>query len=105
MSQSLSTANERVHALELQLEQLMASKNAVVSQQLERERELQAAHQRAEELGERVKQMESERHRGGRRQGDEDGNEGEVETLRQSIDSLTQQLTSALEDLERLQRQ
>ena len=89
--------------LELQLQQLQTKKNAAIrqleEQQTARERELLSARQKAEQLARMVERLESER-----REEERDGEE-EVHTLRTSVESLTQQLTSALEDLEGLQQQ
>ena len=128
LTRSLSQSAERVSDLERQLEQLLASKSEAIRQmeeqqaareremeerqaareremeerQAARERELQAARSRAEELAQAVESLERAREE---EEEEEEGEGEELEALRESVDSLNQQLTNALEELEGLHRQ
>ena len=83
--------------LEGQLEESEAGRTASVGELEERlaetQRELAVSETRAEELAQAVERRERE-----------EGDDGELETLQESIESLTHQLSSALVDLEKLQK-
>ena len=87
--------------LEEQIDQVLAEKNSLI-QELEGrvrslEQELQLARERAEKLGQTVEQLEASRGEG--------ESAMEAETLRETVDSLSQQLTTTLEEMEELRRQ
>lgn len=89
--------------LEEQIDQVLAEKNSLI-QELEGrirslEQELQLARERAERLGQTVEQLEASRGEG------ESAMEAEMKTLRETVDSLSQQLTTTLEEMEALRRQ
>ena len=89
--------------LEEQIDQVLAEKNSLI-QELEGrirslEKELQLARERAERLGQTVEQLEASRGEG------ESAMEAEMKTLRETVDSLSQQLTTTLEEMEALRRQ
>lgn len=82
---------------------MLAEKNSLI-QELEGrirslEQELQLARERAERLGQTVEQLEASRGEG------ESAMEAEMKTLRETVDSLSQQLTTTLEEMEALRRQ
>lgn len=88
--------------LEEQIDQVLAEKNSLI-QELEGrirslEQELQLARERAERLGQTVEQLEASRE-------GESAMEAEMKTLRETVDSLSQQLTTTLEEMEALRRQ
>lgn len=89
--------------LEEQIDQVLAEKNSLI-QELEGrirslEKELQLARERAERLGQTVEQLEASRGEG------ESAMEAEMKTLRETVDSLSQQLTTTFEEMEALRRQ
>lgn len=89
--------------LEEQIDQVLAEKNSLI-QELEGrirslEQELQLARERAERLGQTVEQLEASRGEG------ESAMEAEMKSLRETVDSLSQQLTTTLEEMEALRRQ
>lgn len=82
---------------------MLAEKNSLI-QELEGrirslEKELQLARERAERLGQTVEQLEASRGEG------ESAMEAEMKTLRETVDSLSQQLTTTFEEMEALKRQ
>lgn len=82
---------------------MLAEKNSLI-QELEGrirslEQELQLARERAERLGQTVEQLEASRGEG------ESAMEAEMKTLRETVDSLSQQLTTTFEEMEALRRQ
>ena len=82
---------------------MLAEKNSLI-QELEGrirslEQELQLARERAERLGQTVEQLEASRGEG------ESAMEAEMKSLRETVDSLSQQLTTTLEEMEALRRQ
>lgn len=82
---------------------MLAEKNSLI-QELEGrirslEKELQLARERAERLGQTVEQLEASRGEG------ESAMEAEMKTLRETVDSLSQQLTTTFEEMEALRRQ
>jgi len=82
---------------------VLAEKNSLI-QELEGrirslEKELQLARERAERLGQTVEQLEASRGEG------ESAMEAEMKTLRETVDSLSQQLTTTFEEMEALRRQ
>ena len=81
-----------MRVLERQLQESLSERGTVVGQLEETQRDLRETRERAEELAERLGRL-------GR------GEEGEGEVMQESVDSLTHQLSSALQDLERLQKQ
>ena len=99
LNKSLSQAQEKIRALEEQLDQLLKAKNAAIHD-LESlihrlERELQLAIQKVEEMRESL-----ERSRGSR--GEEEGGEGwerEMALLLESINALSRLLMTALEQI------
>ena len=107
LSQSLGRAREKVEALEQQIDQLLAEKNAAIqgleSQVRMLEKELLLANEKAQRLSEALQVLGSARGKGeGEKEGEEDE---EMGALQEAVDSLSQQLTSALEELEDLKRQ
>ena len=84
-------------ALEEQLSQLLASKNSTISDLEERLHDLEEDLRRSRESEERLRRTVAALESGG-------GVETEVTTLHETVDSLTQQLTSRIEDIEELQR-
>lgn len=101
LTKSLAKAQEKIRVLEEQIDQVLAEKNSLI-QELEGrirslEQELQLARERAERLGQTVEQLEASRGEG--------ESEMEAETLRETVDSLSQQLTTTLEEMEELRRQ
>ena len=83
-----------MRVLERQLQESLSERGTVVGQLEETQRDLRETRERAEELEESLGRL-------GR--GEEE--EGELEVMQESVDSLTHQLSSALQDLERLQKQ
>lgn len=63
------------------------------------EHELQVSRERIQRLSHTLELLEGVRGEGGR------AAEGEMRTLQETVDSLTQQLTSSFEELEDLRRQ
>lgn len=103
LTRSLARAQEKIRALEEQIDQVLAEKNSLI-QELEGrirslEKELQLARERAERLGQTVEQLEASRGEG------ESAMEAEMKTLRETVDSLSQQLTTTFEEMEALRRQ
>ena len=101
LTKSLARAQEKIRVLEEQIDQVLAEKNSLI-QELEGrirnlEQELQLARERAERLGQTVEQLEASRGEG--------ESAMEAETLRETVDSLSQQLTTTLEEMEELRRQ
>ena len=85
-----------MRVLERQLQESLSERGAVVGQLEETQRDLRETRERAEELAGSLGRL-------GR--GEEEEGEGELEVMQESVDSLTHQLSSALQDLERLQKQ
>ena len=98
LNKSLAQAQEKIHALEEQLDQLLKTKNAAIHE-LEslvrrREKELQLAIEKVEEMRETLE------HRRGEGEGEGERGEGwerEMASLLESISALNQQLMAALE--------
>ena len=97
-NKSLAQAQEKIHALEEQLDQLLKTKNAAIHEleSLVRrlERELQLAIEKVEEMRETLE------HRRGEGEGEGERGEGwerEMASLLESINALSQQLMAALE--------
>lgn len=102
LTRSLAKAHEKIRALEEQIDQLLKEKNSTI-QELEGrvrglEQELQLARERAEHLGQKVELLESSQAEG------ESSAEMEMRTLQETVDSLSHQLTSTLEEMEELRR-
>ena len=110
LTQSLAMARERIQALEMQLNQLLSEKNTRIH-------ELESSVHRLEQ---ELHQLRSQTRGGGgggegrrRWHSEEDlldgggvaGGGAELQTLQETVDSLTEQLTAALEELEELQNQ
>ena len=104
LNRSLTEAQEKILALEEQLDQLLKKKNSTIldleSQVNRLLRELQLACERIEQMRRSLETMEDVR---GSREG-EDGLDKEMSALHESLDVLSQQLRSALEENERLHR-
>ena len=96
LSRSLSKSQEKIQALEEQLDLLLREKNTVINDLEEKvhvlEGELRGAQEREERLRHTVEVLEKGA-----------DVETEVTTLHETVDSLTQQLTSRIEDVEELQ--
>ena len=70
------------------------------------EKELLLANEKAQRLSEALQVLGSARGKGeGEGEGDSGEEDEEMGTLQEAVDSLSQQLTSALEELEDLKRQ
>ena len=100
LNKSLAQAQEKIHALEEQLDQLLKAKNAAIHN-LETlvhrlERELQLAIQKVEEMRESLEHSRGSR---GGEEGEGGGEnwEREMASLLESINALSQQLMAALE--------
>ncbi len=91
LSKALSGSQEKLLALEGQLDTLLRDKNAAIA---ELEGRLIAMDEELRRSGERMERL--------RRDGG--GAETEVTTLHETVDSLTQQLTSRIEDIDELER-
>ena len=102
LTRSLTKAHEKIRALEEQIDRLLKEKNSTI-QELEGrvrglEQELQLARERAERLGQKVELLESSQGEGG------SSAEVEMRTLQETVDTLSHQLTSTLEEMEELRR-
>lgn len=94
LSKTLSTSCDKVLALESQLDQLLREKNETITQLEQRLAESEGQLAGSEEkLRRRVVLLE-----GG------EGAETEVMTLHETVDSLTQQLTSRIVEIEEMER-
>ena len=91
LSKALSASQEKLLVLEGQLDMLLRDKNAAIA---ELEGRVVAIDEELCRSRERVERL---RHDGG-------GVETEVTTLHETVDSLTQQLTSRIEDIDGLER-
>lgn len=102
LSKSLAEAQEKILALEEQLDQLLRKKNSTILDLESRvhrlERELQLASERLEQMKRRLEAMEHVRESS---EGDDDLDR-EMSALHEILDALSRQLRSALEENERL---
>ena len=102
LSKSLTEAQEKILALEEQLDQLLRKKNSTILDLESRvhrlERELQLACERLEQMR---RTLEAIGHARESSEGD-DGLDREMSELHECLDSLSRQLRSALEENERL---